>query len=183
MQVLFSAVLLNLSAPPFPYPHNPLDRAAALREICNVHPDGHLGVIILGAGASSRMGRPKLLLPWDGTTVIGRLIAQWRELGVGQIAVVRRPDDTALAAELDQLGLPAADHIINPQPERGMFQFHRVRAAHWTGAGTAISPTGPSFWATSRICRPKPCARSSRLPRKIGMPFANRCPAHARPTR
>ena len=33
-----------------------------------------LGVIILGAGASSRMGRPKLLLPWGDTSVIGHLI-------------------------------------------------------------------------------------------------------------
>ena len=44
------------------------------------------GVIILGAGASSRMGRPKLLLPWRGTTVIGHIIYQWRELGAAQIS-------------------------------------------------------------------------------------------------
>ena len=42
-----------------------------------------LGVVILGAGASARMGEPKLLLPWRGTTVIGHLISQWRELGRG----------------------------------------------------------------------------------------------------
>ena len=41
----------------------------------------NLGVVILGAGASSRMGRPKLLLPWRDTTVIGQIIRQWRELG------------------------------------------------------------------------------------------------------
>ncbi|MGH7953692.1 MAG: NTP transferase domain-containing protein, partial [Limisphaerales bacterium] len=32
-----------------------------------------LAAIILGAGASARMGRPKLLLPWGGTTVVGHL--------------------------------------------------------------------------------------------------------------
>ena len=97
-----------------------------------MQPNENLGVIILGAGASSRMGRPKLLLPWGGTTVIGRLIAQWRELGAGQITVVLRPDDDALAAELDRLGFPKAHHIHNPQPELGMFSSI-LCAANWTG--------------------------------------------------
>ncbi len=80
-----------------------------------------LGVIILGAGASSRMGRAKLLLPWGDTTIIGQIIRQWRELGIGQITVVLRPNDVPLNAELDHLDLPKADRIENPQPERGMF--------------------------------------------------------------
>ncbi len=50
-----------------------------------------LGVVILGAGASSRMGRPKLLLPWGATTIVGHLLEQWQTLGAAQIAVVRRP--------------------------------------------------------------------------------------------
>ena len=75
-----------------------------------------LGVIILGAGASSRMGRPKLLLPLKDTTIVGHLILQWRELGAGQIAVVHRPNDAQLAAELDRLDFPAQNRIANPQP-------------------------------------------------------------------
>ena len=39
------------------------------------------GVIILAAGASSRMGRPKMLLPWGATSVLGHLIGQWQTLG------------------------------------------------------------------------------------------------------
>ena len=131
----------------------------------DMQPNGHLGVVILGAGASSRMGRPKLLLPWGGTTVIGRLVAQWRELGAGQIAVVRRAEDAALVAELDRLDLPKSvsenpetgnlqagslrsgsggsslppvDQIINPQPERGMFSSI-VCAAGWDGWRGEIS--------------------------------------------
>ncbi len=91
-----------------------------------------LGVIILGAGASSRMGTPKLLLPWRNTTVIGHLISQWRELGAAQIAVVLRANDLALAAELDRLGFSKLDRIENPQPERGMFSSI-VCAANWKG--------------------------------------------------
>src|SRR5271169_6647644 len=89
-----------------------------------------LGVVILGAGASSRMGRPKLLLPWKDTTIVGHLIRQWRGLGARQIAVVHRPGDAPLAAELDRLDFPAKDRIVNPQPERGMFSSI-VCAAEW----------------------------------------------------
>jgi len=91
-----------------------------------------LGVIILGAGASSRMGRPKLLLPWGKTTIIGQLIEQWQVLGAAQIAVVCRPGDWELAAELDRLNFPAQARVENPQPERGMFSSI-LCAANWTG--------------------------------------------------
>jgi molybdenum cofactor cytidylyltransferase len=91
-----------------------------------------LGVVILAAGASSRMGRPKLLLPWDGTTVIGHLLRQWQEAGAAQIAVVCAAANMALATELDRLGFPPANRICNPQPERGMFSSIQC-AASWSG--------------------------------------------------
>jgi molybdenum cofactor cytidylyltransferase len=95
-------------------------------------PFPYTGAVVLGAGASSRMGRPKLLLPWQGTTVIGHIISQWRELGVGQIAIVHRPDDAALFTELDRLDFPKADRIENPHPGNGMFSSI-VCAANWDG--------------------------------------------------
>jgi molybdenum cofactor cytidylyltransferase len=99
---------------------------------------GQLGVVILGAGASARMGKPKLLLPWRGTTVIGHLLSQWREIGAGQIAIVLRAADAALATELDRLDFPKPDRIENPQPERGMFSSV-VCAANWNGWWEEIS--------------------------------------------
>lgn len=92
----------------------------------------HLGVLILAAGASSRMGRPKLLLPWGGTTILGSLLAAWRALGARQIAVVRAAGNDALSAELDRLGFHASQVILNPAPERGMFSSIQC-AARWTG--------------------------------------------------
>ena len=92
----------------------------------------NIGVVILGAGASSRMGRPKLLLPWGKTSIIGHLIEQWRALAAAQIAIVRRPGDRELDAELDRLGFPPPDRIENPRPERGMFSSI-VCAAGWDG--------------------------------------------------
>jgi len=116
-----------------------LDAGGGMRfkgRMAQIH--GHLGVIILGAGASARMGRPKLLLPWRDTTVIGHLLAQWREIGAGQIAVVLRANDPALAAELDRLNFSKSDRIENPQPERGMFSSV-VCAGNWSGWRPEIS--------------------------------------------
>jgi molybdenum cofactor cytidylyltransferase len=91
-----------------------------------------LGAVILAAGRSSRMGQPKLLLPWGKTSVLGYLLQQWQELGAKQIAVVCAADDAAMAAELDKLGIPGGDRIINPNPERGMFSSIQC-AARWDG--------------------------------------------------
>jgi molybdenum cofactor cytidylyltransferase len=91
-----------------------------------------VGVVILGAGASARMGRPKLLLPWGETSVIGHLLAQWRALEARQVALVCRRADKPLAAELRRIGFPPRHRILNPEPERGMFSSI-VCAAKWKG--------------------------------------------------
>jgi len=92
----------------------------------------NVAAVILAAGASSRMGRPKLLLPWGSTSVIGHLLSQWRLLGASQIAVVCAPANQPLHAELDRLGFPASYRVLNPKPERGMFSSIQC-AAHWNG--------------------------------------------------
>ena len=90
------------------------------------------GVVILAAGASSRMGKPKMLLPWGGTTVLGHLIVQWKALRAGQIAVVLATGDQPVSAELDRLDFPGANRVVNPTPERGMFSSIQC-AARWSG--------------------------------------------------
>src|SRR4051812_5400227 len=91
-----------------------------------------IGAVVLAGGRSRRMGRPKLLLPWKSTSVIGHLIDQWQSLGVSQICVVCAADDQALAQELNRLGFPEALRILNPLPERGMFSSIQC-AARWPG--------------------------------------------------
>ncbi|MEK7685888.1 MAG: nucleotidyltransferase family protein [Verrucomicrobiota bacterium] len=90
------------------------------------------GVIILAAGASSRMGRPKMLLPWGATSVLGHLIGQWQTLGAEQIAVVCAVGDSAVPGELRRLGFPLDHCILNPTPESGMFSSIQC-AARWLG--------------------------------------------------
>ncbi len=97
-----------------------------------------LGVVILGAGASRRMGSPKLLLAWQNTTVIGRQVDLWRQLGARQIAVILAKSNSDLIRELDRIGVPTADRIINPDPERGMFSSIQC-AAGWDGWNPPIT--------------------------------------------
>jgi molybdenum cofactor cytidylyltransferase len=88
------------------------------------------GVVILAAGASRRMGRPKLLLPWGRTSVIGHLLQEWTRLGAVQIAVVCAADARSLETELGRIDFPLANCIVNPAPENGMFSSIQC-AANW----------------------------------------------------
>jgi molybdenum cofactor cytidylyltransferase len=44
--------------------------------------------IVVAAGLSTRMGRFKLILPWDSGTVIGRVVQTLEEAGLEDIVVV-----------------------------------------------------------------------------------------------
>jgi molybdenum cofactor cytidylyltransferase len=97
-----------------------------------------LGVVILAAGRSARMGKPKLLLPWGATSVLGHLIKQWQTLCATQVAVVCAPGHQAIHAELDRLRFPAENRIANPAPDRGMFSSIQC-AAQWPGWQPALT--------------------------------------------
>jgi phosphatidylglycerophosphate synthase len=58
------------------------------------------------ATALAEDGRPAALLPWEGGTVLGRLVAQLRELGATDVIVLARP---AFAAAVREALGPAAD--------------------------------------------------------------------------
>jgi len=97
-----------------------------------------VGVVILAAGASRRMGRPKLLLPWGEISVVAHLLQQWNRLGASQIAVVFAAEAKPLETELDRLNFPVANRIVNPAPENGMFSSIRC-AANWAGWHSEIT--------------------------------------------
>lgn len=63
-----------------------------------------LFAIIPAAGHSRRMGRPKLLLPFGETTVIGRLIEVLSAAEMAGVFVLVRPDDEPLAEEVRHAG-------------------------------------------------------------------------------
>ena len=77
------------------------------------------------------MGRPKMLLPWGRTTILGHSIQTWSGL-VDDIIVIYSGADRSLQAELDRIEFPPASRIVNPDPSKGMFSSIQT-AATWSG--------------------------------------------------
>ena len=96
------------------------------------------GAAILAAGASTRMGRPKMLLPWGRSSVIGRAVSLARMFPGTQIALVIANGDQHMAAELRRLRVSLAAQIVNLEPHRGMFSSVQC-AARWNGWDTGLT--------------------------------------------
>ena len=90
------------------------------------------GVVILAAGASTRMGRCKLLLRWGDKTILTHLLGQWRSAGAAQIAPVIDPSNQLVRKALEDAGFSSSDWIENSSPQMGMFSSLQ-EASRWTG--------------------------------------------------
>jgi molybdenum cofactor cytidylyltransferase len=77
--------------------------------------------LILAAGASERMGTPKALLPWQGTTLLDYTLAQARATSLDAIVVVLGPSTRHLAASVGDVGV-----AINLEPETGRSASIRI---------------------------------------------------------
>lgn len=81
----------------------------------------HITAIVLAAGLSRRMGQPKMLLPWGGTTVLGQVLRTLHGAGTEKMIVVTGGAREAVEAEVVRLeteGFPAQT-VFNPQHEAG----------------------------------------------------------------
>lgn len=86
---------------------------------------------VLAAGRSTRMGRPKAMLPaGDGMTFVSRLAATLRAAGIQDVLVVVRPGDEVIRPELEARGFrPAVRLVVNERADAG--QLSSVQAAVW----------------------------------------------------
>jgi molybdenum cofactor cytidylyltransferase len=98
----------------------------------------NLGVIILAAGRSGRMGQPKLLLPWRGRTVLAHLIELWTELRAWQVGVVYSKATPEVERELERAGGPDAFRIENPIADGDMWSSIHA-AARWRGWSCSLT--------------------------------------------
>jgi molybdenum cofactor cytidylyltransferase len=78
-------------------------------------------LVILAAGASRRMGTPKALLPWAGSTMVEYAIEQARLATVTDVVVVLGPATQHLRLD--------AVTVVNPEPETGRSTSIRLGAA------------------------------------------------------
>ena len=86
--------------------------------------------VILAAGASERMGQPKALLPWRGSTLVEYAVQQARLAGAEHVVVVLGPATRDL--HLD------ATLTFNPSPESGRSTSIRLGAERLPDAVGAI---------------------------------------------
>jgi molybdenum cofactor cytidylyltransferase len=93
--------------------------------------------VVLAAGASSRMGRPKALLEFDGLSCVEVVLSSCAAAGLRCVVVVTAPGGEAVrvAAVHPDLAVTLA---VNPAPERGMLSSLQV------GLG-ALPHAAPAF--------------------------------------
>lgn len=79
--------------------------------------------IILAAGPSRRLGKPKQLLPWGGPTLLGTVVAQTLAWPVDSVWVVlgSRFEEVLQSVDLGDAGV-----VENPEWEEGMASSLRV---------------------------------------------------------
>jgi CTP:molybdopterin cytidylyltransferase MocA len=117
---------------------HPVTAAAAYHRVVAI-------AIVPAAGASRRMGRPKLLLPYAGTTILGATAAALRDGGCTRLVLVTAPDDSRLR---DWAHAEGATVAVNLDPERGMLTsvwaalaaLGGAPAVAFAGAPLAVAP-------------------------------------------
>jgi molybdenum cofactor cytidylyltransferase len=85
-----------------------------------------VSAILLAAGASTRMGQPKLLLPLGGEPMVRRAAGRLCESGYDEVVVVSGSEQARIVEALG--GLPVR-HVHNPEFATGMGSSFRAGVA------------------------------------------------------
>ncbi|MGE3167101.1 MAG: NTP transferase domain-containing protein [Planctomycetota bacterium] len=96
--------------------------------------------VVLAAGNSTRLGRPKALVEWGGQTFLDRVLAAFEGGGAREVCVVTggahcRAIEGAVTAREHRVPVRVA---YNLAPESGPMGSLRVAAAHGEAADTAL---------------------------------------------
>ncbi len=82
-----------------------------------------IAAVILAAGGSRRLGRPKQLEPWGDTNLLGHVVARTNEFPVEEVWVVVGHESDRILAEVE---LGEAGVVENPEWEEGIASSIRV---------------------------------------------------------
>lgn len=94
-----------------------------------------VSAVVLAAGASTRMGMPKLLLPLGDEPIVRRTVRQVCDSGFDDVLVVSGEEHARIAAALE--GLPVR-HAVNPDFATGMGSSFRTGVEHVGAAEAAM---------------------------------------------
>ena len=106
--------------------------------------------VVLAAGASTRMGTQKLLLPFGDEPLVRRAVRQICDAGFDDVLVVLGSDHEGVLAALD--GLPIR-HAINLQFASGMGSSFRTAVEHLADSAAAMFALADQPFVTTREYR------------------------------
>jgi molybdenum cofactor cytidylyltransferase len=109
-----------------------------------------LSAVILAAGASTRMGRQKLVLPLGGEPLVRRTVQEVCKAGFDDVLVVVGSDAEQVVAALD--GLPIR-RAVNPDFATGMGSSFRTAVEHLGDSSAALFALGDQPFVTANEYR------------------------------
>jgi molybdenum cofactor cytidylyltransferase len=93
-----------------------------------------IAAVVLAAGESSRMGRPKALLPIEGRSFIERIVAELQKTAVERIIVVLGHNAAELRPKIEHLPVTI---IVNPDYKQGQLSSLQAALRHLLSASIA----------------------------------------------
>ncbi|HEY7512045.1 MAG TPA: nucleotidyltransferase family protein [Vicinamibacteria bacterium] len=111
-------------------------------------PEARVAAIVLAAGASTRMGRNKLLLDVAGESLVRRAVRAAIEGGVDEVVVVLGHDEQRVRAELDGL---ACVPVVNPDHAEGAGTSVRTGVRQAAGADALMVVLADMPFVTSEM--------------------------------
>jgi molybdenum cofactor cytidylyltransferase len=93
-----------------------------------------IAAVVLAAGESSRMGRPKALLPIEGQSFIERIVAELQRTAVGRIVVVLGHNAAELRPKIEHLPVTI---IVNPDYKQGQLSSLQAALRYLLSASSA----------------------------------------------
>jgi molybdenum cofactor cytidylyltransferase len=109
-----------------------------------------VSAVVLAAGASTRMGIQKLLLPLDGEPLVRRTVREVCAAGFDEVLVVVGYEQEKVLGALE--GLPIR-HAINEAYETGMGSSFRTAVDHLGDSAAAMFALGDQPFVTAREYR------------------------------
>ena len=86
-----------------------------------------ISAVILSAGESSRMGRPKALLPIDGQTFIEKIVGALKDAQVGKMLVILGHHAEEMRRRIEHLPV---EILVNPDYKLGQLSSLQVAVRH-----------------------------------------------------
>jgi len=91
-----------------------------------------IAAVVLSAGESSRMGRPKALLPIDGQSFIEKIVGALKQSGIARIVVVLGFNADGMRRQVEHLPV---EIVVNPDYKQGQLSSLQAAIRHLQSTG------------------------------------------------